>query len=453
MRNDRRHGIFLIEGCKVKDRDIATSPIVLRCYRRPRASDAQPLFELRLPLSISPVENMYRWKNLRYPAGEEGLYMPDRTGSPANFPDEETDGKNVIFLHGANVSESEARAWMSEMFKRFRQTGCRAKFHGVTWRSNIGATGANYQENVSNAFVTAAWLADYASMEVGGPKVFVAHSLGNVVVSSAIADCGMPADAYFMCNAAVPSEALYPDAPTDSRLVHKDWADYPAALYSCNWHENFPANDSRRKLTWNGRFTNILDKAFNLYSSGDHAFELFSKGNPHFWSGLGSVTYFAERYCWQKQELGKGCLPSANPLGKTDWAGWGFEKRWKGARRRRPVPQPGETLSPQELAQYPAFRLSPSWMNSPNLTRLQINSLLAQGVPTITPAVGNQELSAAFTQPDSCKNLQSAEFRPNGWPNRGREWDTRWLHSDMKDVAYYLNFKLYEFIVNRGGLK
>ncbi len=453
MRNDRRRGIFLIEGRKVKDRDIATSPIVLRCYRRPRASDAQPLLEFRLPLSISPVEDMYRWKNLRYPAGEEGLYMPDRTGSPTNFPDGDTDGNNVIFLHGANVSESEARAWMSEMFKRFRQTGCRARFHGVTWRSNIGATGANYQENVSNAFVTATWLADYASMQVGGRKVFVAHSLGNVVVSSAIADCGMPADAYFMCNAAVPSEALYPDAPTDSRLVHKDWADYPAALYSCNWHENFPANDSRRKLTWNGRFTNILDKAFNLYSSGDHAFELFSSGNPHFWSGLGSVNYFAERYCWQKQELGKGCLPSANPLGKTDWAGWGFENNWKGTRRKRPVPQPGETLSPQELAQYPAFRHSPSWMNSPELSQLQIDSMLAQGIPTITPAVGNQELGAVFVAQNRKRNLDSMAFKPNDWPNRGRDWKTRWLHSDMKDVAYFYNYMLYQFIVEQGGLK
>ena len=193
--------------------------------------------------------------------------------------------------------------------------------------------------------------------------------------------------------------------------------------------------------------------AFNLYSSGDHAFELFSKGNPHFWSGLGSVTYFAERYCWQKQELGKGCLPSANPLGKTDWAGWGFEKNWKGTRRKRPVPQPGETLSPQELAQYPAFRLSPSWMNSPELSQLQIDSMLAQGIPTITPAGGNQELEAAFVTQNRKRNLDSMAFKPNGWPNRGRDWKTRWLHSDMKDVAYFYNYSLYQFIVEQGGLK
>jgi hypothetical protein len=304
---------------------------------------------------------------------------------------------------------------------------------------------------VSNAFVTAEWLANYAST-VGGRKVFVAHSLGNVVVSSAIADWGMHADAYFMCNAAVPSEALYPDAPTDGRLVHSDWAKYPASLYSCNWYENFPANDSRRELTWNGRFTNVLDKAFNLYSSGDHAFELFRKGNPNFWSGLGSVTYFAERYCWQKQELGKGCLPSSAPLGKTSWAGWGFEKNWKGTGRKRPVPKAGDTITPEDLRAHPAFRLRPAWMNSPNLSRLQINSLLAQGIPTLTPAVGNSSLSDTFDESRRA-NLDGSSFKPNEWPNRGRDWNTRWLHSDMKDVAYYFNFKLYKYIIENGGLK
>ena len=456
MRRDRSRGIFLIEGRKVDGKHIATSPIVLRCHRRPRASDAQPLFEIKLPLSISPVEDMCCWKEFRSAAGETGLSVPDRTGPPLNFPDSETDGRNIIFVHGANVSERDARAWMAEMFKRFRQSGCQARFHGVTWRSNIG-TGANYQENVSNAFVTAEWLAGYAA-GVYGRKVFVAHSLGNIVVSSAIADWGMSADAYFMCNAAIPSEALYPDAPTDSRLVHKDWARYPSLLYSCNWHRNFFGCDSRRELTWSGRFTNVLDRAFNLYSSGDHAFELFRDGNPHFLSGLMSVTYFAERYCWQKQELGKGRLPAANPLGKTSWAGWGFEKNWKGTKRKRPVPQEDEIILIEDLQEHPTFRLKPEWMNSPCLSRLQINSLLAQGIPTLTPAVGNTALNTKLDE-DHWVNINNPAdeinglLRPNGWPNRGRDWLTRWLHSDMKDVAFYYNFKLYELIIDRGGLK
>ena len=452
MRDNRARGIFLIEGREVRDKSVARAPIVLRCYSRPRASDAQPLFELKLPLSISSVERMYRWKNLRYAAGETGLACPDRPGEPANFPDTESNG-NVLFVHGANVSEHDARAWMSEMFKRLRQSGSQARFHGVTWRSNIGS-GANYQEDVSNAFVTAQWLYDYA-WTVGGRKVFVAHSLGNVVVSAAMADWNMDADAYFMCNAAVPTEALDPDAPEDARLVHRDWAKYPASLYSCNWYTNFFGGDCRRKLTWKGRFSSILDRAYNLYSSGDHTFEMFRTGNPHFLSGLGSIDYFAERYCWQKQELGKGCLPSSMPLGKTSWAGWGFEKNWKGTRRKRPVPRADEVIPSEEIVRDPAFRLNPEWMNSAELSDLQVNSLLAQGIPTLTPAIGNSVLDAKlFPTGKSCQeNMDSSAFKVNGWPNRGRDWQTRWLHSDMKDVAYYYAFKLFRYIVEQGGLK
>ena len=188
--------------------------------------------------------------------------------------------------------------------------------------------------------------------------------------------------------------------------------------------------------------------AFNLYSSGDHAFELFRSGNPHFWSGLGSLTYLAERYCWQKQELGKGCLPSANPLGKTSWAGWGFDRNWKGTGRKMPVPQDGEVIPFSDLVQHPAFRLEPGWLNSSYLSRHRINSMLALGIPTLTPAVGNQELG----KEESRKNLQTPDFQVNGWPNRGRAWQTRWLHSDIKDVAYYFNFQLYRYIVEKGGL-
>ena len=180
---------------------------------------------------------------------------------------------------------------------------------------------------------------------------------------------------------------------------------------------------------------------------------MYRNGNPHFYSGLGSLDYFAERYCWQKQELGKGCLPSAMPLGKTSWAGWGFEKNWKGTRKKRPVPRADEVIPSEEIVRAPAFRLNPEWMNSAELSDLQVNSLLAQGIPTLTPAVGNSSMSEIFRNPDRSQDLNSASFKSEDWPNRGGDWQTRWLHSDMKDVAYYYAFKLFRYIVEQGGLK
>ena len=45
---------------------------------------------------------------------------------------------NVFFIHGANVSEHNARAWASEMFKRLWQTGANMEFYPVAWESDIG---------------------------------------------------------------------------------------------------------------------------------------------------------------------------------------------------------------------------------------------------------------------------------------------------------------------------
>ena len=41
---------------------------------------------------------------------------------------------------------------------------------------------------------------------------------------------------------------------------------------------------------------------------------------------------------------------------------------------------------------------------------------------------------------------------PNGWPSKS-SYPNRWLHSDMKDVSYFFNFKFYEKAIEKGGLR
>ena len=62
---------------------------------------------------------------------------------------------------------------------------------------------------MQNAFATAPALKS-AMDGVDGPKWFLAHSLGNMLVSAAIQDCQMPHEKYFMLNAAVAMEAYDP---------------------------------------------------------------------------------------------------------------------------------------------------------------------------------------------------------------------------------------------------
>jgi hypothetical protein len=55
-------------------------------------------------ISISGVEQMYRWVNLRGAAGG-GVTKPTNVNPPQNLPDAECDGKQLVFVHGYSVSE------------------------------------------------------------------------------------------------------------------------------------------------------------------------------------------------------------------------------------------------------------------------------------------------------------------------------------------------------------
>ncbi|MGI6100722.1 MAG: hypothetical protein ACOYD3_13360, partial [Kiritimatiellia bacterium] len=73
----------------------------------------------------------------------------------------------------------------------------------MTWKGDIGGISfLFYHEDVASAFQTAPHLKDYVA-GLTGQKIIMAQSLGNLVVSSAIADHGMGVDKYFMLNAAV----------------------------------------------------------------------------------------------------------------------------------------------------------------------------------------------------------------------------------------------------------
>ena len=143
--------------------------------------------------------------------------------------------------------------------------------------------GLNYQANVVHAFETAPAFAAFVSdcNAVLGEMTVLAHSLGNMVVCSAIQDHGFLPDQYFMLNAAVPAEALdvstWSAAETDNPFEFEDWVGYPSASWASRWHELFPTNDMRNQLTWKNRFTDVPQRTelYNYYSSGDEVLAVF----------------------------------------------------------------------------------------------------------------------------------------------------------------------------------
>ena len=441
MANSGEKGVILIEG------RAAGTNLFLRGYLD---NSQQPLLEGKLNINVSSVEDMYRWMNVRGASGESVQY-PSRLDEPINMPDSETANRNLMFVHGANVSQSDSRGWSSEVFKRLWQSGMTAKLTAVSWRSNIGSS-ANYQENASNAFFTASILAPQVA-DLPGTKVLMAHSLGNVVCSSMIQDYGLQVSKYIMCNSAVPSEAydssLADTSPTNG-LVHDEWTGYTNACWTALWYQQFVDGDARHKLTWRGRFSVVLPVAVNLYSTGDEVLEIYLNAhNPEWYNGFSPSGNWGDRYSWHKQELWKGRKSLLGFVGTTDWSGWGFKSNIIGVR----VWSASEANAVVDLSTFATntvFDPYPISITNAVATRLETDAHLAQGIPALSPPTGRTNMMSAGMV---SFNINTTHYMANTWPrpNDG-ELGGRFLHSDIKNVAYFFVHPVFREIIEVGEL-
>ena len=417
------------------------------------------LYSYSVPMYIQPVKRMYDWINARYLSGDNSGRA---TESHVLWDEEYT--KSLIFLHGANVSTSDAENWGDILFKRLWVSGSRARFYNVDWKSDIGSA-ANYHQNASNAFAVAVNLASVLTSRIPGEKVVMAHSLGNMVVSSMIQDHGLQVSKYLMCNSAVPSEAYYPANDVSIRvpqLVHPQWEEYPTNSWASNWHKLFANDpfDDRRKLGWPGRFSNVTQYAVNFFSTGDEVLELAEDNDIYVWTG---ATSGYVQYSWHHQELWKG-RAAANVLGGTTWSGWNIEENLLGVDKISV--SEAQQMQPEDFKTNTVFYCYPSSMNSTNISLLVRAAHLTQGIPALARPTGGRDLYDALDWRDyfnmnlpverqvgdDGQTITQGIQRPNGWPTRFR-WDNRWLHSDMKDVSYFYNFKFYEKVVEKGNLR
>ena len=145
------------------------------------------------------------------PNDPEAINAGTVPGVPSNWPDADRNGKHFIFVHGYNVSGDDSQGWHAEIFKRLYWSGSEAMFTGISWEGNesqipFNMKSPDYWNNVTNAFQTSKSVSEFAAL-LPGEKTIAAHSLGNMVVSSAIADHDLEVENYFMIDAAGPMEA------------------------------------------------------------------------------------------------------------------------------------------------------------------------------------------------------------------------------------------------------
>ncbi len=469
-------GVAFIEGCLPVD-----APLKLDIYY----GEDKKVATGELPLHLSSVEEMYWFYSLHGAEKKDNFELPDRY-TPGNLMDNPKD-RDVFFTHGFNVSENDARAWGSEVFKRLWQSGSDARFHMVAWPGNYHwtgdwANGLHYQRDVYQALKSANAFKRLVEREQGdaAKRVIMAQSLGNMMACEAFRQ-GLEANQYFMFDAAVASEAIdavYQDDSQETRAkyVPSDWTDYHPMSWAANWHKWFKADtsDSRGKMGWPDYFKNALTNVvnvYNYYSSGDPVVMERATvpdvitGVFH-WPTLGwswwppsptlnwEITF--EANCWQKQETHKGVEPVAGNLK----GGWGFY--WwleSSGGDEYPVCYSAATTSVMvangSITNNPVFYYPGTQMDNRNATQDSIWFALAEYVPAVSSPVGGRAVLAVPGR-DIDLNLDTAEQgipRPNGWGRNSAVYGQKWFHSDMKDMAYFYVYPLYDELNTKGNFK
>jgi hypothetical protein len=427
------------------------SPLQLQVYYH-----GKQIFSTNLYLSISGVEAMYRQINLR-----SGYSGP--AAAPANNPDSLSSGNMLVFIHGFSVTANDARGWNAEMFKRLYQAGSHAMFTGIDWQGDdhpwFDLTGhSDYYDNVKNAFMTASNFNVAVSALPGQHKYVVAHSLGNMVASSAVKDFGLSVDKYLALNAAVATEA-YDGGSGNLQMVNPDassypppWTNYDQGLWASGWYQLFPTNDGRHNLTWINRF-GIIGNFYNYYSPGENVLHP-TDGNYH--SPL-SVWWYNE-FAWTCQEMSKGDTASGL-FSSISQAGWAFNSDYdvilNNMQQHMPTNQattalqanPGQFQTDPFFARFNNTNLMNNTTGSAEAAKFDVRAeVLAGGIPALSNPTGASSVNGFSDNIDMMHRFE------NGWPKvrtDDNSKSTRWLHSDFKYVAFPFNHGLYDDIVGK----
>jgi hypothetical protein len=116
-------------------------------------------------------------------------------------------------------------------------------------------------------------------------------------------------------------------------MINSQWTDYTNRLWASEWHDLFPTNDARSKLTWNNRLGNLASvDIYNFYSSGEEVLREQPNPTPSLigvaWDDIFDGTPVAS-YLWALQEKEKG-LMGGNEVLSSDHGGWKFNDQWYG---------------------------------------------------------------------------------------------------------------------------
>lgn len=317
------------------------------------------------------------------------------------------------------------------------------------------------------------------SHKFAGQTVVVAHSLGNMVVLSAVSDYGAQPGKFFMIDSAVPMEAVQGSTSFEPAMIPTTWQQYSNRAFASDWWQLFTNGDARSTLTWSNRLGNLgTVDIYNFYSPGEEVLREDTDDPP---SGIlgGGVTqlinYYGASvpfgtYVWVWEEKGKGNAAHDDFISSTH-GGWRFQVNQLG--NPDPVPpDTANTLPNSTLQQVPIFTFGSYYdrINGafPDLTMTNTDGsastyaqahhdrILSDAVPALTLPVGANYVAFFDERAADTRNFNVQSKFETGWPIArftSEEKNNNWHHSDYDCVAYPFAHSLFDEIVSDGNLK
>ena len=224
-------------------------------------------------LNLKGIKKMYQ----RYDGSGKNQWGPTPF---ENDPSEEANA--IVFVHGWRMSPEGASNFAETFYKRLWHRGFKGRFGAFRWDtywSNefgwlpyageaIDSYLAKCNESEHNAWLAGSSLASFInSLPVDYSKNIAAHSMGNIVVGSALL-AGVSIQNYALMQAAVPAACYDED---EGRI--RQTSEYNHLIFTM-WDELTPDNDEDpavRAVAYRGQLKNVGGNLVNFFLPEDYA--------------------------------------------------------------------------------------------------------------------------------------------------------------------------------------
>jgi hypothetical protein len=192
----------------------------------------------------------------------------------------------IVFVHGWRMSPDGASNFAETMFKRLWHRGYKGRFGAFRWNTHwsddygwvpyagnaIDSYLAKYNDSEYNAWLAGTSLASFInSLPSGYSKNVAAHSMGNIVVGSALL-AGASIQNYALMHAAVPAACYDED---EGRIAQaKEYTHAAGPLSFTMWDEQTPDDDQDpavRAVAYRGQLKNVGGNLINFFLPQDYA--------------------------------------------------------------------------------------------------------------------------------------------------------------------------------------